>query len=244
VSHGTRSASLYDEEDLHGMYDAEKAQGGTAGISGLVTVGAAPLATAAPPKDNHELMEGMVQALHARFGWDRKQIEEITGTGFHPQAPGHQAERAHLQQVHANPKLHHVALHGFWSGFNKFASQFDPTWPKAKFGGAVRSALCAAGSLVGIPVGPILDQCAGLAQKMPWNQHQAPGPMPPVVHNAPPLPPVSPGYYEPHYHRGMSKGAKIALGVGAVVGVGGILYALTKRKTNPRRRRNARRRRR
>lgn len=84
---------------------------------------------------------------------------------------------------------HNTRLHGIVSLGSKigdFFAQFDPTWPKAKFGGVIRKALVMAGGALGIPVGPIIDGMANLG-------HGAVPHIPPIqVAFVPPPPPPLP----------------------------------------------------
>src|SRR6185437_16386501 len=104
-----------------------------------------------------------------------------------------------------------------------FFAQFDPTWPKAKFGHIIRTALVAAGGAFGIPVGPILDNMANLA-------HGGNPPPPPkvVVPFKPPPPPPPPMHH--FKKKGLSKTEKIAIGAGGVLLVGAIAYSLSRKK--------------
>lgn len=117
---------------------------------------------------------------------------------------------------------------------DNFFSQFDPTWPKARFGKAIRTILVGAGSAFGIPVGPILDSMSNLA-------HGGNPPAPPhvVIPFHPPPPPPPPHHMKKRgFFERLSKTEKIAAGVVGLAVIGGIAL-VARRKKNPRRRRRS-----
>jgi hypothetical protein len=213
-------------------------------VSGLVQMGA----TAADHADAKKLVDELVAEIRRRTGWDDATVRSLVSHSYTP------AEASHLAVKHAaaaKAGMHGLVELGRKKGPFDFLSQFDPTWPKAKFGGIVRQALVIAGGAIGIPVGPILDQVSGMAQT--FQNHPvaaAPGPLPPMPHPAPGLVlPIGPP--KPHKKK-WSTGEKVAV-VGGVGLAAYLVYRLTMgRKPNPRRRRrnpsrrrhNARRRRR
>jgi hypothetical protein len=183
----------------------------------------------------HEiLMEQLISEIHHKTGWSRAQILDAIHYGMGP-AEAQRLKTMAAQVAPASPGLHGIVQLGrHASPLDNFFSQFDPTWPKARFGSVVRQALVAAGSVVGVPVGPMIDSMAGMAQRLgtaPTDE----GPPPPA-----PLPPIHPpAIVQPIHFRepGWSPGQKLMAAGAAVVVVGGIWYLFFRRTPNPRRRR-------
>jgi hypothetical protein len=247
VSRGQQSSSIYDEEDIPSMGDMEEPAGihglvqvqglvkvdGLVKINGMVQVGA--------PQTAAQLLAQAVSEIKAHTGWDDATVKALIANGHTP-AEAKQLTARHAQVARAGVRGlvsvgSMVTVSGKWSPFDKFFSQFDPTWPKAKFGGMIRAAITDAAAIVGIPAGPIMDGIAAIHVQMVGggSPHPAamPGPLPPMPRPVG----LSPMAME-HHRKRWTTGEKVV--AVAVVGTAGwFLYRWLnpKRASNPRRRR-------
>ena len=233
-----------DIEESHALGNVEE----SGGISGLVSVGA----TAGDHANAARLIDEAVKEIRRRTGWDEATTRALISHSFTP------TEEKRLTNLHAaksGAAIHGIPELGKGKGPFDFLSQFDPTWPKAKFGGAVRAAITSVAATVGIPAGPIMDNIAAMNQAMQGHPAASPAhvlpPMPaPMVRT--PAGNLAPAPPPPHHRKKMGTGAKIAIAGGIGLGAFLIWKFTMGRKTNPRRRRrnpsrrrhNARRRRR
>jgi hypothetical protein len=200
-------------------------------VKGLVQVGAAATAGAS------QVIEEMVKEIKARTGWDDATVRAMIAHSYTP-AEGQQLTQRHAAVSQRAAVRGLVSMEGLVSVGRKkgpfdFLSQFDPTWPKAKFGSVVRAAIVDVAATVGIPAGPIIDSFAGMAQTLQGHPASAPGPLPPMH---PPMGgPLGP--HRPRKGKKWSTGKKLA--VAGAVGVGAyVVYRMVKGRTpNPKRRR-------